>query len=175
MVQGVALALALAFLGSCTEQGHWRLSSRESVGLAPTPQQEPDAIVQIYAAKLWGMRGLFADHTWVSVKRRNADSYTVYEVIGWRRYSGRGVLRIAQDLPDRRWFGNEPHVLFELRGERAEAAAANIEEAAHSYPWPDEYRAFPGPNSNTFTQWIVERVPEIDLTLPLRAVGKSYT
>jgi len=170
----VILAASALAISACSTDGTWRTASRDSAGIAPTPEEEPDAVVQIYAAKVWGARGLFADHTWTSVKPRGADSYTVYEVIGWRKFRGRSVVRIAEDLPDRRWFGNEPRVLYELRGDAAQAAAEGIAEAAESYPYPDEYTAFPGPNSNTFTQWLVENVEELDFSLPIRAIGKNF-
>lgn len=173
--RALAAALGVLMLASCG--GHssgWQVASRESAGVAPLPSEEPGAVVQVYAARLWGMRGLVADHTWVSVKRSNADTYTVYEVVGWRKLRGQRVLRIADDIPDRRWYGNPPTVLFELRGAVAEAAADNIHRAAMSYPYPDEYRPFPGPNSNTFTQWLITHVPELEVELSLRAIGKSY-
>jgi hypothetical protein len=117
---------------------------------------------------------LVADHTWLATKEEGAESYTVYEVIGWRKYRNQKVVRIAEDIPDRHWFGAEPRVMVDLRGEPARELVAKIDEAARSYPYPEVYRAFPGPNSNTFTAWVAEQVPEIGLNLPLRAVGRSY-
>ena len=49
-----------------------------------------------------------------------------------------------------------------------------VDRAAKSYPWPDTYKAFPGPNSNTFTAWISRRVPELGLELPFSAIGSGY-
>ena len=49
-----------------------------------------------------------------------------------------------------------------------------VDRAARSYPWPDSYKAFPGPNSNTFTAWIARQVPELGLSLPFSAIGSSY-
>ena len=37
-----------------------------------------------------------------------------------------------------------------------------------------EYRLWPGPNSNTFTAYIVRRVPELGVGLPAIAIGKDY-
>lgn len=152
----------------------WRSAGRDSANLAPAPAAERGAVIQVYAARLWGWRGLFADHTWVAVKPENAESYTVYEVVGWRLRRGLPALRIAKDIPDRRWFGKTPRLLLDLRGEEAESLTAAVAKAAADYPYPREYRAFPGPNSNTFTAWIAARVPQLGLKLPLRAVGKSF-
>lgn len=166
--------VAMVAIGGCSSRGSWRESSRDSAGLAPLPREESQAVVQAYAAAVWGWRGWFADHTWISTKAAGATHYTVYEVIGWRIRRGGSALRIAQDVPDRRWFGSEPKVLVDIRGARAAELIEKIDVAARTYPYPDIYRAVPGPNSNTFTAWVAMQVPELGLSLPLRAVGKSY-
>jgi len=43
-----------------------------------------------------------------------------------------------------------------------------------SYPWPDAYRVWPGPNSNTFVAWVAREVPELDVRLPVSAIGKDW-
>ncbi|SHJ90189.1 Protein of unknown function [Malonomonas rubra DSM 5091] len=165
--------LLMTLLTGCNNRD-WRTASRESAGIAPDPQSTSEAIVQVYGAKAWGWRGWFAIHTWVATKENAADNYTVYEVIGWRLNRGMSVLRIANDLPDRHWFGEKPELLAEHRGEEAEMLIAAVDQAARDYPWQNEYRVFPGPNSNTFTAWIAKQVPELDLKLPFRAIGSGY-
>jgi hypothetical protein len=49
-----------------------------------------------------------------------------------------------------------------------------VDKAAHAYPWKMTYKAFPGPNSNTFTAWIAEQIPELELVLPFSAIGSGY-
>ena len=49
-----------------------------------------------------------------------------------------------------------------------------VDKAADAYPWETTYKAFPGPNSNTFTAWIAKQVPELELDLPFSAIGSSY-
>ena len=49
-----------------------------------------------------------------------------------------------------------------------------VENAAKIYPWKTSYKAFPGPNSNTFTAWIAKNVPELELELPFSAIGSGY-
>ncbi len=165
--------LLLLILTSCSNRD-WRTASRESAGIAPDPQTTREAVVLAYGAKAWGWRGWFAVHTWIASKAAGADSYTVYEVIGWRLNRGRPVLRIAKDLPDRLWFGEQPELLVEHRGKQAEQLIAAIDQAARDYPWKEEYKVFPGPNSNTFTAWVAQQVPELNLKLPLRAIGSGY-
>jgi len=61
-----------------------------------------------------------------------------------------------------------------LRGESAAKLIEAVDHAAKSYPWPDTYKAFPGPNSNTFTAWIAKQVPGLGLDLPFSAIGSGY-
>jgi hypothetical protein len=49
-----------------------------------------------------------------------------------------------------------------------------IEAAIASYPYANAYRAYPGPNSNTFLAHIGREVPELKLDLPANAIGKDY-
>ena len=152
----------------------WRTASRTSAHIAPDPAVTKEAIVLAYAAPTWGWRGWFAVHTWISVKPSNGSSYTVYELIGWRQRLGLPLIRIEKDLPDRYWYGERPRLLKEIRGTRAENLIPAIDQAARIYPWPTTYKAFPGPNSNTFTAWIAKKVPELGLDLPFTAIGSGY-
>jgi hypothetical protein len=77
-------------------------------------------------------------------------------------------------VPDRHWYGARPELLADLRGEAASKAIPAIREAVKSYPWADEYRTWPGPNSNTFTAYVSRRVPALALDLPPTAIGKDY-
>ena len=153
----------------------WERASRASAKLAPLPQENEEAVVQVYAAPLWGLRGLVADHTWISTKPKGASSYTVYEVIGWRITSGHdSVLRMERDIPDRLWYGKKPRMLIDLRGEKAEQVIDKVHIAAARYPYKNEYSVVFGPNSNTFTAWVSCKVPELNLKLSRRAIGKNY-
>jgi len=165
--------LILMALTSCVTKDH-RTASRESAGMAPNPTTNREAVLQIYGAPTWGWRGWFAIHTWIAAKPTNAESYTVYEVIGWRQRRGLPVMRIEKDLPDRYWYGERPRLLKEFRGESAGKLIEAVDLAAKSYPWPDTYKAFPGPNSNTFTAWVAKKVPELSLNLPFSAIGSGY-
>ena len=139
----------------------WRTASREPVGLAPDPLVTREAIVQIYAARVIGWRGKFAVHTWIAVKPSDAPVYTVYEVIGWRKYRGLPPLVIHHRAADGRWFGAIPELLYERRGEGVDDLIAKIDAAARAYPYANDYWMWPGPNSNTFTQHVIRAVPEL--------------
>ena len=164
----------LFFFSGCTSDRDWRTASREPAGTAPDPLQTSEAVLQVYAAPAWGWRGWFAVHTWVAAKRSAEPFYKVYEVIGWRERRGLPVVRIEKDAPDRFWFGEEPRLLADHRGDGVDALIDDVEQAALSYPWPKTYRAFPGPNSNTFTAWIAREVPALELDLPFSAIGSGF-
>jgi len=167
------LLLILASMTGCTAQD-WRTASRESAGIAPDPSVTRQAVLQVYGATTWGWRGWFAIHTWIASKATNSAYYTVYEVVGWRQRQGLPVVRIEKDLPDRYWYGERPRLLKEFRGDGVDSLIGSVDRAAKSYPWPDTYAAFPGPNSNTFTAWIASQVPELGLELPFTAIGSGY-
>lgn len=152
----------------------WRTASRESAGLAPLPAQHPDAVVQIYAARAINWRGWFAVHTWIATKDRGSDRYVIYQVMGWQLYHSGQALMIRDDIPDRSWFGARPYVVETLTGETAESAIPKIRAAAQSYAYPDAYRLFPGPNSNSFVSHVIRSVPELRVELPPHAIGKDW-
>jgi hypothetical protein len=167
-----ALASAGAFLGS--ERKHWSTARRDSAGIAPPAATTPEAVLQVYAARTWGWRGIFGTHTWFAVKPSGAQHYTRHEVIGWYAYRGGSAVVQRQGIPDAYWFGSEPELLMDLRGEGIDELIAKVAAAAKTYPYATEYTVFPGPNSNTFTAHVARLVPELRLDLPPTAIGKDY-
>jgi len=109
------------------------------------------------------------------VKLAAATQYTVYEIIGWRLRWQDTALVVRHRAPDMRWFGSAPELVAEKRGAGVEELIARIDKAAHSYPWAGEYTTWPGPNSNTFTAWVLRAVPELEADLPPTAIGKDYS
>jgi hypothetical protein len=152
----------------------WRFASRDSTGMAPLPVQHPEAVIQVYAARTWGWRGNLAVHGWVATKARDADHYETHQVIGFRARRGLPVVQSQPDLPDRRWYGNVPELLVDIRGAEAEALLPKVLDAVQRYPYPDTYTMWPGPNSNTFVAHVGREVPELGLVLPVTAIGKDY-
>lgn len=170
------LGPALVYVtGGARLRGDWRVASHEPTGLAPDPASVREAVVQVYAARAFAWRGVFSVHTWVAVKPADAERYTRYEVIGWRLYRGLSPVSVSSDrAPDAQWFGANPWLLRDVRGEAAEAIIAALPSVAASYPYADRYDAWPGPNSNTFTAYLVRRLPHLHLSMPSNAVGKDY-
>ena len=171
----VLLAALLAGAGYMRSKTDWRGASWESTGLAPAPATTREPVVQVYAARTIGWRGMFGVHTWIAVKPAAAREYTVYEVIGWRLRGGGSPVVIRNRTPDARWFGSAPELIAEKRGAGVDALIGRIDTLARSYPWAAEYSLWPGPNSNTFTAWILRGAPELRADLPPTAIGKDYT
>ena len=152
----------------------WWSARTDPSGLSPDPARHPEAVVQVFVARAFGWRGAFGVHSWLAIKARGAAHYQRLEVIGWGVGAGRPAVRISERPPDGYWFGTRPRVILDIRGARAEELQSRILAAAARYPYRNEYRVWPGPNSNTFTAYIGRSVPELGLHLPSTAVGKDF-
>jgi hypothetical protein len=130
--------------------------------------------VQVYAARTVGWRGLMGVHTWIAVKPSGAPAYTRYEVMGWGVGNGAPAVRVNRSGPDNYWFGSRPDRLVDLRGDGVDELIPRIQAAVEAYPYPNSYRTWPGPNSNTFIAHLGRSVPELRLDLPATAIGKDF-
>lgn len=152
--------------------GNWRTADRSSSGLLPAPARHHAAIVRVFSAKTVRWRGILASHTWIVFKPENASAYSRYDYTAW----GELPIRVNGFEPDGRWFGHTPQVIYAADGDAAAALVPKIRTAIAGYAWrnPGDYRAWPGPNSNTFISAIIDAVPEIRATLPPTAIGKDF-
>ena len=153
---------------------HWSKARWDSAGIAPDPAVTSEAVIQVYAARAWGWKGVFAVHSWIVVKPAGAARYDRYEVVGWGVSQGAPAIRKNRHAPDGYWAGNQPELLVDLRGPEADGLVLKLEQAIESYPYPNSYVTWPGPNSNTFIAHLGRVVPEIGLELPSTAIGKDY-
>lgn len=153
---------------------HWSEARNDTTHQAPDPATTPEAVIQVYAARAFSWRGAFGVHTWIAAKPTAADHYTRFEVIGFGVSQHRPAVRIRAGVPDGYWFGSRPDVIVERRGAGVDALIKRMVAAADTYPHRNEYRVWPGPNSNTFTAYIARQVPELGIDLPPNAIGKDY-
>ena len=176
----LALTLILVVLPATSAVGYfyskgwptsWNTADWSSAHIAPDPAANREAIIQVYAARAGRWKGALAVHTWIAFKPHNARGFTRLDVVGW----GRPVRRNNYPV-DGRWYSNEPEVVFELRGPKAQKLIPAIEAAVARYPFSNRgsYGVWPGPNSNTFIAWIGRQVPALGLEMPPTAVGKDY-
>jgi hypothetical protein len=169
--------VALSIVASCASiqrDPEWWARRRDSSGQAPDPATTPEAVIQVYAARAVGWKGALGVHTWIALKASGAPGYTRYEVMGWGVRRGMPAIRQNRAVADGYWFGARPDLLVDLRGDFVDALIDKVEAAVASYPYPDTYVTWPGPNSNTFIAHIGREVPELRLDLPPTAVGKDY-
>jgi hypothetical protein len=149
----------------------WAAADRSSVGHLPPAGEHPGAVVRVFAAPTVRWRGIFAVHSWIVVKPAGAADYTRYDYTAWGE-----PIRVNGFVPDGRWFGRAPEVVFAADGDAAAAMIPRLRAAVAAYPWRDrgDYRVWPGPNSNTFVAAVLEAVPEARAVLPPTAIGKDY-
>lgn len=116
-------------------------------------------------------RGIFAVHSWIVVKERGATRYSRYDYTAWGE-----PIRVDGFAADGRWFGAVPEVVAEVDGPAAEPLITKIRAVIETYRFRSygDYNAWPGPNSNTFVQAVLDAVPEWQAVLPPTAIGKDY-
>jgi hypothetical protein len=128
--------------------------------------------VELRCATLPGVLGLFAAHYWFVVW--TADGCHRWEVWQTANAGGRSVGHVHCDLkpPDAGVGGGPSRTIARFGGDRA-LAIARVLDGASVYPYCDRYLAWPGPNSNTFVSWVIDRAG-IAHRLGWRALGKRY-
>ncbi len=149
----------------------WQTADRSSTGLLPPATPDAGAVVRVFAARTVRWRGIFASHCWIVFKPAGAASYTRYDYTAWG-----APIRVNGFEPDGRWFGHVPDVVFAADGSTAEALIPRLQAAVQAFAWRSQgdYRAWPGPNSNTFVAAVMAAAPEIRAALPPTAIGKDY-
>jgi len=153
----------------------WRDARRDPTGLSPDPATTPEAVIQVFAGPAVSWRGKFAVHTWIAVKPGGAAQFTRYEVMGFGVAQGAPAVRVDRTGPDNYYFGAWPRIVLDRRGgAEVDAIIEQVRAAVASYPYPYAYRAWPGPNSNTFIAHIARQAPGLGLALPSTAIGKDF-
>jgi hypothetical protein len=149
----------------------WWSADRSSIGHLPPARDNPAALVRVFAAPTVRWRGILAVHCWIVLKPEGASTYTRYDYTAWGE-----PIRVNGFPPDGRWFGRHPELVFAADGETAAAMIPRMQAVIGSYTWRNrgDYRAWPGPNSNTFVAAVLDAVPEAAMVLPPTAIGKDY-
>ncbi len=152
-------------------RGNWQTADRSSAGLLPNASEHPDALIRVYAARTVRWRGIFAVHSWIIVKEREASHYTRYDYTAWGE-----PIRVDGFAPDVRWFGALPETILSVDGDEAERLIPKIRFVIETYKFRayGDYHPWPGPNSNTFVQAALDAIPELNAVLPPTAIGKDY-
>lgn len=136
----------------------------------------PDTIVELRAAKIPGWSGMFADHYWylvfTNVEGRQHQTCDRWEI--WQRADQNGECwgHLHKNLlPPCQGVGNGPSRLVKRwYNQDARSICEIIESSPDEYPFNDHYDYWPGPNSNTFAQWVVRD----RMRLGIRAIGRGF-
>lgn len=165
------LAVHAAWWVTTDHGGPWNRADWSSARLLPAAQDSPEASVRVYAARTGRWKGIFAHHCWIVLKEKGATSYSRYDKVGWGR-----PVRVNNWAPDAYWYGHDPQLVAQFSGRDAEAMIPRIKEAIARYPYAQagDYRAWPGPNSNTFVAYVLAALPEANVALPPTALGKDF-
>jgi Protein of unknown function (DUF3750) len=150
---------------------NWQSADRSSAGLLAPPSGHPDALIRVYAARTVRWRSIFAVHTWIVVKEQGAANYSRYDYTAWGE-----PIRSNGFAADARWFGAMPETIVAVDGDEARRLIPKIRHVIDNYKFSayGDYSAWPGPNSNTFVQAVLDAVPELNAVLPPTAIGKDY-
>ena len=70
-----------------------------------------------------------------------------------------------------RW---SPRLLHYFDSPATDALVKAIESTPTQYPYRYLYNAFPGPNSNSYIQWVLMRFSGDAMNLPLSAIGRNW-
>jgi hypothetical protein len=164
-------ALATALHLSRNRIVDWRNADRSSAGLLPPALPQTPAVVRIFSARTVRWRGIVATHSWIVLKSAGAASYSRFDYTAWGE-----PIWVDRFIADGRWFGRMPELVFAADGTNAERMIPLIRQAVRDYAYPNfgDYRAWPGPNSNTFVAAIIAAVPGMRAALPPTAVGKDF-
>src|SRR5262245_58853018 len=165
------IALSATLYAFSERAENWMIADRSSAGLLPQAAAKPEAAVRIFAARTVRWRGIFAVHSWIVFKEKDAVNYTRYDYTAWG-----SPIRVNGFAADGRWFGEVPETVFATDGADAERLIPKIKAAIAAFEYRNygDYRAWPGPNSNTFVAAVIDAVPEMRTALPPTAVGKDF-
>ena len=129
------------------------------------------AVARVYGATI-PFIGRLAIHTWIVTKRADEQKFHRWEI--WRCPDGDYDF-VCKDFatPAGGIGSNLMFVIGERVGPQAEAVVTFVEQASPLYPFRNRYVPVPGPNSNTFTQWLLDN-SGWDLQLRPRALGADW-
>ncbi len=118
----------------------------------------------------------FAQHTWIDVHNKGKNDWVRYEM----GRLGSGVIRQhikpAEFYENKRYDDRDVRIIKVITRDRAEEAAnllPTVTESLDVY-YKENYRVWPGPNSNTLIRDIGNKIPALATKLHHNAVGKDF-
>jgi hypothetical protein len=148
------------------------LSACATISPTYVPEMDIDMVVvksvRLPDSEPW--YSLFATHTWIELHQKGEEEWLRIEANTSPRTQN---LHPSIATHNVRW-GRDVELIAVFLLEDAAAMIPQILESADRHAQGFEYRAYPGPNSNTYVARILDDVPGMDVELPHNAVGKDY-
>lgn len=131
-----------------------------------------EQLVQLRAAKI-PFIGYLAVHYWLVIfQNQTIDRWEVWQKAGCCQHSWgylhKNLLQYSQGVGngnswiEAEWVNNEAHLLIDT-----------IESSPNIYPYKYQYRYWPGPNSNTYIQWVLNQA-QTNYYISSLGIGKNY-
>jgi hypothetical protein len=133
-----------------------------------------EAVVQLRQATLPSALGLVAVHYWFAVFEPERGDWSRWEVWQTGGMVATSWGHVHKDLmaPDSGVGGGPFRIAAEWRGDKARDLLAVLNRP-DDYPYRNVYRAWPGPNSNTYAAWVLKQA-RVACDLHPMAIGKDY-
>lgn len=131
-------------------------------------------VVQLRYATLPAPLGAIAVHYWFVAFDARENTWSRWEVWQEANVAPTSWGHIQKDLmpPDSGVGGSSYRTGMEWRGQQA-AKIVEVLRRPLDYPYRNSYRAWPGPNSNTYPAWVLRKA-EIPVALDPKAIGKDF-
>jgi hypothetical protein len=170
-------ALLLSSLGGCSA---WKgISDQSRFASLDEIAHDGKAFVRLYAAPVPSVEHL-AVHAWFVVKAAESESFERWEV--WQdagvKLTNPSVVsygHVYRNLqgPTADVGAGGTYILAEQIGPEADSVVRFIQSQSPSYPLRSRYSYYPGPNSNTYIQWVLN-CSGWAVRLPAAAIGKNW-
>lgn len=123
----------------------------------------------------------FAAHTWFVCSKKG--DLSRWEVLFYKNINNSfgyvhlnhfppfsGIEKIPFIIKNRYWNAS---LISKIEGPIAQKMISFIEKSHKEYSYAHKY-SLSGPNSNTYTQWVLNHFQEFKVNLPYNAIGKGY-
>jgi hypothetical protein len=132
-----------------------------------------ETIVELRAAKIPGIIGYIALHYWfVVIKDQQKDRWEIWQNPNLCNHSWGHLHKNLMNYSNGVGNGNS-WIEKTWRDQIAIDLANIIESSPTNYRYNHHYCYYPGPNSNTYVQWVLNQ-GNIDHLLSKKGIGKNY-
>ena len=135
----------------------------------------PRAVVLVGSAALGVPMDGIARHPWVALREAGSQKWERWEVMCCPNSSPMSTVRRSSISPLSDHGGGGGDVRFHgvWKGKRAEKIIACIRREGPKYPHRNNYHGWPGPNSNTFVDYMMRKCG-MRANLATPSIGKDY-